>query len=59
MSICPRFVLVVSNLLMVSLLSVPLMLCVARAAEPSGRLALLPGPTINDRLADAEAPSRA
>lgn len=42
MSDCPRIVLAVSNLLMLSLLAVPLMLCLARAAEPGRVFALLP-----------------
>lgn len=58
MSICPRFVLAVSNMLMLSLLSVPLVICLARVVEPAGALALLPGPSLADRLATGSGPAR-
>ena len=50
MSVCPRVVLAVSNLLMLSLLAVPLMICYARA-DSGHALMLLPGANGSDRLA--------
>ena len=57
MPVCPRVVLAVSNLLMLSLLAVPLMICYARA-DSGHALVLLPGKSIADRLAIEPAPAK-